>query len=121
MTEPSVAKPSEKNSVVDEKKVKKILKSGLALLSKVQEMDPNNRKYPYNAEMCEVEFRDVLLLDPKNVEAAVGLSDLFREHYNKNASQEAISILNKVLAYSPENIDLIDAKKSHEELIKRLS
>ena len=82
-------------------------------------MEPGNSRYPLKSKMCEAEFRDVLLLDPGNIDAAVGLSDLFRDYYNANASTEAVSILNRVLALSPENAELNECKKDHEDLLKK--
>jgi hypothetical protein len=66
-----------------------ILTNALALLDKVQEANPNSKRYSLLTEQCEAEFRDVLRLAPGHVPAALGLSNLFLEHF----TEAAISIL----------------------------
>lgn len=119
----SAAKTSEQASSTDEKQIQNILKSGQALLEKIQEMNPNSARYPLKTEMCEAEFRDVLLLDPLNVPAIIGLSELFSEFYDEGASEEALSLVDEVLknAKGKELKALKACKKRHEDILKSIA
>ena len=101
--------------------VAKILKSGLALLEKVQGMNPNSASYALKTEMCEAELRDVLRLDPRNIAAVVALGALFAEYYDEQASEEALSLLDDALVHAPRNKDLKAGRKRHEAILDDLA
>ncbi len=107
--------------IADEKNIQKILKSGLKLLEKIQDMNINSSSYSLKTEMCEAEFRDVLLLDSRNLAAMHGLSELFYEFFSEEATAEALDILKAALKIDPKNQITKDWIKQHKAQLKYIN